>query len=809
MSSWFRDLRFALRMLRKNPEVTAVAVVAMGLALGATSTVFSAIDALVLNPFGFPDDDRLMALYEIDPAAPEIWRTASDGNFVDWREGSSQTFDSLVAGRNISRTLTDLEVPETPLMREVTAGYFELLGTRPLLGRTFLPEDDMPGAPKVVILHHQLWQQEFSADPNIVGKTTGLDGEPAEIVGVMPPGFDNPAFSTVVPPMAWVPLALPATGLERGRGNLLVLGRLAEDMTREQAQQAFDSLSATLAERHPQTNTDTVARVVPLPERTVRNIRPSLMLLFGAVLLVLLVACSNVANLLLARSVVRRQEIALRRALGAGGGQLIRQLLVESLLLSLLGGALGLLLAVWGTQALQLMVPRGFNIPPALFDVDHRVLLFTFALSLVTGLIFGLLPALQTLGRDLDQDLGGGASRTTGDHARRRLRGALVMAEVAFSLMLLIGAGLMVRSFSGLMRLDPGFDATNVLTFRVSTRGPDYEEPAAREAFFRQLVEEFQDLPGVSDAGAITALPFFTSLLEVPIQLPAAPPPEPGQGPRVIQRMMIPGFLEALHIPLVRGRSLDLQDDAESPPVLLISETMAETLWPEGDALGQFLMFPADGVERQVVGIVGDIRSDAQPPDPQPIAYLPLAQAPGPTSIGFVVRTEGEPMAYLEAVRRAVNRVDARMPVYVARPLETQLQDLDWASRFLLSLLAIFAVLGLALAATGIYAVLSYVVSRRTREIGIRMALGARRSHVLTLVLRRGLALTAGGIAFGLLGAILLSRALSSQLYGVAATDPTTYAVLALGLVLVAVIASALPALRATRLSPTTTLRQE
>ena len=808
MRTWLQEIRFGFRLMRKNPEVTLVAVLAMGLAIGATTTVFSVVDGFLLRPLAFEDSERLVAVYEVNPAAPEVWRTASPGNYVDWRD-LSESFSMVAAGSNRSFTLSSLEIPETPLMRQVSHNYFDVLGVDPLLGRDFLPEEDRPGAAPVIILHHQLWQQHFGADPEILGKTTEIDGVATEIIGVMPPGHDNPVFGTQVPPMAWLPLALPETGAPRTGGRLLVIARLEDGIDRQRAQEEMENVSRRLAESYPETNENVVARVTSLKERLVRGIRPGLLLLLGAVFLVLLVACGNVANLLLARSMSRGREIALRRAMGARGSHLLRQLMVESLLLTFLGGALGLIMAVWGTQGLALMVPEGFNIPEAVFEVDRRVLAFTLAVSVLTGLLFGLLPARQAFDLNLESNLGMGASRSTDSRSNRRMRGALVVLEVAFSLVLMIGAGLMTRSFIQVQGIDPGCDPENVLIFRVSTRGAEYEDGLVREAFFQRLVDEYETLPGVVEAGAIEAVPFFTGFRETGVTVSSQEPPEPGREPRVLQRMVIPGVLETLHIPLLKGRHLERLDHADSANVVVISRTMAEQLWEGEDPIGDHVVVTDDGVPRQVVGIVGDVRSDSSPPVPQPILYVPMAQKPIPSTFGFIVRTEGEPLSFLNEIKRKTASVDPNMPVYVARDLEEQLEQLDWTPRFMMSLLGIFAFLALGLAATGIYAVLSYGVSQRTREIGIRMALGARQTSVLRLVLRNGLILTGLGTILGLIGAVGFSQLLASQLYGVETLDPATYVGLTLGLLAVALFASAKPALRATRVNPVDTLRQD
>ncbi len=810
MSSWIRDIRFGFRMLRKSPEITSVAVLAMAIAIGATTTIFSVVNGVLLEPLPFEDTGSMVSIWQIDPARPEVWSTTAAATYVAWRDRTT-TFSEVTSARNRSFTLSSFEDGDTPLMRQVAHNYFDLLGAQPFLGRTFRAQDDVPGAPPTVILSYELWQKRFGSDPDAVGRTTELDDVSHEIIGVMPQGFDNPVFGLVDLPQAWLPYRYGTTGLNRQDNGHLVIARLAPGTTLEQAQADLDRLSGELQKELPETHDRVAALVAPIKERMVRNVRPGLLMLFGAVVFVLLVACGNVANLLLARALTRQKEMSLRRALGANLGHLSRQLVVESLLLTTVGAGFGLLLAVWGTQAVGLLIPDGFNVPDAAFEIDLRVLLFTLGVAVLTGMLFGLLPASIALRSDLESDLGSGTQRTTAGGRNQRLRSLLVIAEVALSLVLLIAAGLMVRSFLRLEGLNPGFDARNVLTFRVSTRGEKYADPARRTRFYEEVAEELATIPGVRAASAAQALPIFGQFRDLPVSLDAEPAPEPGSEPVVLVRRVVPGFLDAFGVPLLKGRALSRFDDADAAPVVVISKTMARQLWGSRDPIGESLtLIDGQGISRQVVGIAGDVRSDGTPPDPQPIVYLPLAQDAAPvTSMGYIVRTEGPPMAVLESARAKVRGVDRGMPLYLARTLDQQIHILDWQSRFLMSLLALFAVLALALATTGIYGVLSYTVSKRSREIGIRMALGARRKDVVSMIVRGGLSLALAGILGGLVAALGFSQVLASQLYGVSATDPMTYLTLALALAVTAVAASVIPALRATRVDPAVTLWQE
>lgn len=811
MGSWYQDLRFGARLMRKSPEITLVAVVALALAIGAASTIFSVVNGMLLQPLPFPEPDRLVAIWQVDPETPEVWRTAAAENFADWRSKSS-SFEQMAAIRNRSFTFTSFETPETPLIREASFGYFETLGVSPLVGRTFRREEDRAGGPPVLLLSYDLWQSRFGGDRGVIGETTQLDGRPYEIIGVLPADFDNPASGLDVKPKAWVPQALPETGLASlGNGGNLVVARLREGVSLRQAQEEMTRISEQLRQLRPERNARAEAHVTPLGENLVRGVRPALLLLLGAVLFVLLVACGNVANLLLTRAVARRREIALRRALGASLTRLTRQLISESLLMALLSGGLGLLFAYGGTSLVSGLIPDGPGVPRIAIRLDTTVLAFTLAVSLLTGFLFGLAPALHALRGDLEASLGAGSSRSTEGSGGRRIRDGLVIAEVALSLVLLVGAGLLMRSYQQLESLDPGVNVANVLTFRVSTRGPDYRESSQREAFFQRVVEGLESLPAVESAGAAQAMPFFGLFQSAPVVLDALPLPEPGTEPQALIRSLTPGYLETLQIPLLRGRPLSTQDTTTTPPVALVSRTMAEELWGSKDPLGDTVMLmDGQGVSRRIVGIVGDVRSNLNPPEPQAILYLPLAQDPSPQSMGFVVRTRTDrPLSLVPAMRREIRAVDSNMPLYQVRTLEDTIDLMDWRLRFLMSLLSFFAALALILATTGIYGVLSYGISQRSREISIRMALGARQVDVIRLILKAGLALVAVGIAAGLAAAMGFSQLLKGQLYGVATTDGRTYLAVSALLVAIALTASFIPAFRAARVNPANSLSRQ
>ncbi len=806
MNGLLHDIRIAQRVLRRNPQTTALAVVTMAVAVAASVTVFSAVNGMLVQPVAFPDAERLAAIWRVDEAQPDAWRVSSLADFVDWRE-QSQVFSGLEAAINVSLTTTGFDDPETPLMRRVTPGYFALLGAQPLLGRAFNENEGQSGSDRVVILSHEFWQRRFGGDTAVVGATLELDEEPYVIVGVMPGPFDNPAFGMTNRPMAWMPATLEVAELDRRRFGAFVFARLGEGETWASAQTALSAIAARLRDAYPETNQRRDVAVTPIAERLVRDVRPAILLLLGAALFVVLIACGNVANLLLGRALTRRREMAVRQALGAARRQVIRQMVIESLVLGLLSGGLGLLLAIWSIGWVESLIPVGFNIPQVSFVLDRTVLLFALGLSLAAGLAFGLVPALVAARFTADSALAAGGLRLTAGRVSSRLRGGLVTLEVALSLVLLVGAGLMLRSLHGMHALDPGFDASNTLLFRVSTRGPDFQDETVRAEFFERVLESLADLPGVSSVGAAQAPPFFPQFMERAVTIDALPMPEPGTEPRAVVNGVLPGYLETLRIPLLAGRMINDRDRADREPVALVSRRFAQQIWGDADPLGQRISVLGGSVpSRLVVGVTGDLRVGTVPPEPQAGVYVPLLQEPGATSLAFFLRTDGDPMAALDPARRQIAQLDRAMPVYLPSTSEEQMAVLDWRPRFIGTLLGIFAVLALCLAASGLYAVLAYTVSRRRREISIRMALGALPRDVIRMVVRGGLTLVVGGLGFGMVGAFALSRFLQSQLYEITATDPVTHVVVALLLLVVGLMACYLPARRATQVQPAAAL---
>ncbi len=812
MSNWLADLRVALRVLRKNRASSAVAVAALAVGIAACATVFSVVDAVLLRPLPFRDLDRLVAIWKADPAQPDAWRFPAVANFLDW-QAESASFELVAAGRNRSYTLTSFEAGGTPLMQEVSCDYFRLLGVQPVRGRGFTAEECQSGGPAALVLSDELWRRLFAADEAVVGRTTELDGRAYPIVGVMPPGFDNPVFGLDVKVQAWLPMQLPPLRLDRRPSEAVVLARLEPGVSLEQARQEMAAVQGRLRQQYPEGYENAMGVVVPIAERLTRQARQPVLLLFGAVTFLMLVALANVSNIALTRALERQREIAVRRALGAGPAALLRQLLAEALVLAGLGGGLGLAAVPLALGGVDALLPRSPQFPRFRLELDLAVVLFVVGLTLLVAVLLAVAPLGHLLRGRLDQGLGVAATRATADPMRRRLRSGLVAFEVALSLVLLIGSGLMLRSLAGLYGLDPGFDADRLLSFRVSTRGPAYQTGAAREAFYARVLAGLRERPEVASAGAATIQPFLTQFGSTPLRVEGRPEPARGQEPRVQPRPVLPGFTEALGIPLVEGRTVAESDRADALPVAVVNRTLARRFWGERSPIGEHLTLLDEGpnpVARRIVGVVGDVRSDAWPPVPAPTVFVPFAQSPSSTSMLFVARARGgTPLALLPEVERVVRAVDRGMPVYQVQTMRQALAVLDAQRVFFTWLLVAFAALALGLAASGLYAVVSYLVARRTREIGVRMALGARPRDVVRLVVGDGLRQAGVGIAIGLLAAILLTRLLEGQLYGVRAHDPLTYLVLCLALALLAAAASALPARRAARTDPSRALAEE
>jgi len=803
----WQDLRYGLRMLLKNPGFTAVAVIALALGIGANSAIFSVVNTVLLRPLPYKNPERLVMVWEDNSKQGFPRDTPSPANFMDWRD-QNHVFESIAALVEISFNLTGAGEPERIDGQRVSASLFSLLGVEPQLGRAFRAEEDQPGGNHVVIISHGLWQRRFGSDPGIVGKPINLNGESFTVVGVMPRTFQFPTRRDQL----WVPIAFNAKEAgERGNHYLEVIARMKPGVTLQQAQAEMTTIATRLQQQYPETNTSIGAVVTPLHEHVVGDIKPALLVLLGAVAFVLLIACANVANLLLARAAVRQKEIALRLALGAGRARLIRQFLTESVLLAALGGGVGLLLAVVGLNVLKRFIPPNISQAHAI-AIDAKVLIFTVLVSLVTGLIFGLAPATQAANFNLNDTLKESGRDSAAGSRGNRIRGLLVISEVAVSFILLIGAGLLINSFLHLRNVDPGFRAERALTMKIVLPETRYADKEQRGIFYRELIRRVETLPGVISAAVATNLPLTETGNSVGVSIEGRADPAPDRVPIVITRIISPRYFETMGIPLLKGRAFAEEDKAESPAVVVLSETTARKFWPGEDALGKHIKIgPTNSPNRwlTVVGVVKDVRQFELVVEPKPQMYLPFTQANFFEPRALVVKTNLEPLSLAATVRKTVWEIDKDQPVSDIASMENIVSESVARQRFSMLLLGIFAGLALVLAAVGIYGVMSYSVAQRTREIGIRMALGAQRADVLKLTIGQGLKLVVTGVAFGLAAAVIMTRLMSSLLFGVSATDPMTFVTISFVLVSVAVLASYIPALRATRVDPMFALRYQ
>lgn len=808
METLWQDVRFGVRTLVKNPGFTAVAVIALALGIGANSAIFSVVNTVLLRPLPYQDPERLVMIWEKGAADVFPINSVSAANFLDWRD-QNQVFEGMAIINHASFNLTGVGEPERINGRRVSANLFRLLGVEPQLGRAFLPEEDAPGAGQVVILSHGLWQRRFGSDPGITGKPLTLNGQSHTVIGVMPPHFQFPSPRDEL----WVPIAFsPQAAANRGNNSYEVVGRMKAGVTLEQAQAEMNTIAAGLQQQYPDVVKSNATVVVSLHEQVVGDIKPALLVLLGAVGFVLLAACANVANLLLARAAVRRKEIALRVALGAGRLRLVRQFLTESVLLAALGGAAGLLLSFWGVNVLKAFIPENISEVKAI-AVDAKVLGFTLFVSLLTGLIFGLVPATQASNLDLNGMLKEGGRDSSSGRSGNRVRGLLVIAEVAVSLVLLVGAGLLINSFLRLRNLDPGFRADNLLTMGVVLPQQKYPDHARRTAFFGELTSRVEALPGVRSAAVVNWIPLTLQGDTFGISVEGKTDPGPGRRPDMVTRVVSPKYFSTMGIPLLQGRQFDERQDREdSAPVAVVSETTARRLWPGQDPLGKRVKpgapdSPSPWME--VIGVVKDVRQFELTAEPRLQMYLPYVQFQWFVPRQLVIKTDGEPSSLAAAVRRTVWEVDKDQPVSDIRTMEDVLSTSIARQRFSTLLLGIFAAVALLLAAVGIYGVMSYSVAQRTREIGIRIALGAQAGNVLRLVVSQGLKLVSAGVLLGLTGSLLLTRLMSSMLFGVSATDPATLVTISLVLVVVALLASYIPARRAAKTNPLDALRHQ
>ncbi len=809
MNTLFQDLRFGLRMLAKNPGFTAVAVLTLALGIGANTAIFSVVNAALLRPLPFSDPDRIVVVgQEWMGGAGDF----SPADFLDVR-AQNHSLQEMAAYRSWNFNLTAGNRPEHVAGEVVTPNFFRLLGVKPILGRGFLPSDGGPGGNRVALLSYGLWQRSFGGAPSAVGSKLVMNGEPFTVIGVMPGGFRFPEESELwvspryaVPAHPLRPEVNPAT--LRGAHYFDALARLRPGVTLGQARADLAVVFRNVARAHPDSDLQGGKPwVQTLHQSEVGNVRTALLVLLAAVGLVLLIACANVASLVLARGVARRKEFALREALGASRARVARQVLTESLLMALLGGGLGIVLALWGFPVLATLVPADLRTTTR-WALDGNVLTFTLALTVLAGLAFGLAPALSGTRNCLTETLKE-RSRTSA-HGGRRGQEWLVVAETAVALVLLVGAGLLLRSFVRLLNVDQGFDPTHVLTMQIFLPQARYPSAERQAAFVKEMLAAIKTLPGVESASVATRLPLNPggSQRSVQIEGRSYGPDQPDEDVVPDYSVVSPGYYRALRIPLLAGRAFTPHDDASAPPVVVVNRAMAKTFWPNQSPIGKHLRMGDGDPWSQVVGVVGDVRRKQLAAPARPTFYAPYAQDPWPF-MDIAVRSAADPAGLSHAVAAAIQKIDPDEPLYNVRTMQEVVARSVSERRFRLVLLGSFALLALFLTAIGIFGVISFAVSQRTHEMGLRMALGARRQDVLKLVVGRGVALALVGVGLGTAGALGLTRLLSGLLYGVKPADPLTFAAVALLLILVATLASYLPARRATKVDPMVALRYE
>ncbi|MBA3560319.1 MAG: ABC transporter permease [Gemmatimonadaceae bacterium] len=801
MDTLRQDLRYAIRTLSRNSGFTAVAVVCLALGIGVNTTMFSVVNALMLRPLPYREPAQLVALYETNPKDGQFDNNWSFPDFFDMREQSS-AFEGAAAHYSRFFTVTGGTEAEGVEGEVVTPTIFRILGIRPVLGRDFAAEEEQAGKEHVVLLGHGFWERRFAGDKAVVGKTLLLNGEAYTVIGVMPPRF------SIDLEQIWVPMALNPGVEHRGSHYMDVIARLKPGTTIDQASKDVNAIAVGLQGLYPRTNTGTGATARSLREEMLPGeVRLVVWVMFGAVCFVLLIACANVANLLLARASSREREMAVRTALGARRFRIVRQLLTESVLIGLMGGVLGVGVAYAGLKAMIA------NIPLALpfwmvFDIDLKVLLFTLAVGLLTGVIFGLAPALQASRANLQASLKEGGRGSGSSAHRSRLRSGLVVAEVALSLVLLIGASLMVKSFLHMRSANTGFDSSNALTTRVYLGGDKYEAFSTRVSIFEQILERVRTVPGVTNVAAVSNIPLSGSTNNSSFQVEGQPVVL-GEVPAASQRAVTATYFETMRIPLT-GRSFTDREMRDSTPVIIVNKTLAARYWPGQEAIGKRLRMSTDSTRPwlTVVGIAPDIRMREITSGPESQVYLPYALVPNRT-MAFIVRTNGDPTNLIGAVRAEVRAVDPTLPLIEVQTLERLVALSFWENELYGKMFGTFGIVALLLAAVGVYGVMAYAVAQRTHEIGVRMALGAQAGDVFRMVVGRGLALAAAGLAIGLVGAFAITRLLTGVLYNVEATDPVVFISIALLLAAVAAVASWAPARRATRVDPLVALRYD
>jgi predicted permease len=813
MHHWLQDFRYAVRMLRKNMVLTVVIVASLAIGIGANSAIFSVVDALLLRPLPYPHPDRLAAVWLHSPAIGILRDWPSPGQYIDI-QNQNHSFEQMALAQSRTFALTGRDQPQRVDVLRTQSSLLTMLGAKALLGRTLLPEEDRPGKPPVAILSNRVWQRLFNSDPAIIGRSITLDGIPYAVAGVLPRAFIIDA--EVMPsegPMDKVDIFLPLplgsdAAQRRGDENYNIVVRLKPGVSVPQAQADIDIIASRIRQKDKR-DLSFGMDVVGLQEQVVGDVRRALLVLLGSVALVLLIACANVANLLLARAASREKEVAIRTALGAGWGRLARQLLTESILLGLLGGAAGLLVAQLSLFVLRTINPG--NIPRLdSIGINGTVLAFTFGLSLATGILFGLAPAWRAIKVDLNSSLkaGGRSGQSSGGlHLKRHhLRGLLVISELAFSLILLIGAGLLIRSFVRLQSVAPGFTTDHVLTMQVAANDPKYRQDKAIASFWREIETRIAHLPGVVAEGAVSALPLTGSVGWGGVHVEGYTPP-PGQELQVDNRTASVDYFRAMQIPLVAGRFFSQQDTMDMPQTVIIDQKFAQRFWPHNDAIGKHLWFDPKK-PRTIVGVAGVVKQYGLETDGKIALYLPLQQDPD-RGMFLVVRSSSDDAGLSAAIVREIHTVDPSVVVYGFRTMQDRLYDSLARQRFSSTMLGAFAVFALLLASVGLYGVMSYLVTQSTHDIGILLALGARPGNIIGLVVRQGMQLTLIGILAGLTGAAALTRVIASLLFGVSTRDVATFLAVPVLLAAVAFAATVIPALRATSVDPLVALREE
>jgi predicted permease len=801
MGTLRQDLKYTFRMLWKEKAFAAIAIITLALGIGANTAIFSVINAVLFRPLPYREPARLVTvLHEgSNPVAP--------ANFLDWR-AQNHVFESMAAAQIWEPTLTGKDQPEQLHALQMTADMFSVLGVNAIAGRTFNTGEDQPGNEHVVVLSHRFWQRRFNADKNIIGQRLTLNGEGYTIIGVMPEDFQFAPFWATRAEI-WTPLNLASRINDRRGQSLRVFARLKPGVTHEQAQSEMDAINNRLAADYPKENKGLVTSVDSLHEKVVGKSRTALLILFGAVGFVLLIACANVANLMMARATARRKEIAVRAALGASRSRIARQLLTESVMLSLVGGVLGLLLAMWGIEALKMLGPANL---PRLNNIglDYYVLGFTLGLSVLTGMLFGLAPVFQTRRVDLNETLKEGGRRASDGGSRASVRRLLVISEMGLALMLLISGGLMIRSFLRLLYIEPGFNPRQVLTMTVSLAGSEHSTEAKRAAFFNELMGRVESIPGVQSASAINHLPLGGDIWNLGFTIEGRPAPQPGESQSAVYRIVRPRYFQTMGVTLIKGRDFTERDNDAAPGVVIINEAFARRYFQGEEPLGKRINVSNDSRNpREIVGVIMDAKQSDLTLAPRPETYLPHMQAASPRSLTLVIRSSSDMGALAQAVQQEVWTIDKNLPVSEIRTMEDVVAESIGQQRFNMILLSLFACVALVLAAVGVYGVMSYSVTQRTHEIGIRMALGASARDVLRMVVKQGMTLALLGVGLGLIGAFALTRLMSGLLFDISPTDSLTFTVIPIVLTGVALVACYIPARRATRVDPMIVLRYE